>query len=201
MINLVAWHPRTLKARFGDLKLGIMNTWVNAYSIETLVETGYQWALDNYCYMDYNPTEIRKALLKYENVPNNLFAVVPDVVGNAVSTTELWHEWIGEFSAYTPAYVIQDGIEAVDIPFGQMGALFIGGSNAFKGSDICRSLVKEALHRKLHVHAGRVNTLRRIRYFSALGCHTSDGTAYSRFADTYIRQHQPYRETQQWLLF
>ncbi|HXF62680.1 MAG TPA: hypothetical protein VNK95_13745, partial [Caldilineaceae bacterium] len=59
-------------------------------------------------------------------------------------------------------------------------ALFIGGSTGWKLSEAADWCIRRAKERGVWVHAGRVNSLRRIRHFQLIGVDSVDGT-YIRF--------------------
>ena len=110
-----------------------------------------------------------------------LFVTVPDVVGNARRTMELWkrrHKWI---SFWPCAFVAQDGAEDMDLPWDEMAAIFIGGRDPWKDSQAVKDIVKTAKILGIHVHVGRVNGPGRFRTFSELGADTCDGTGVSRY--------------------
>jgi hypothetical protein len=91
-----------------------------------------------------------------------------------------------------PAYVLQEpGVEYDRwwIPWGSLGALFIGGAtNQFiKLGPEVEQLVAEARARNVWVHMGRVSSLRRLAYAASIGCDSIDGTQWVRFRDTYLR--------------
>lgn len=147
---------------------------------------GATWALDNgrvkldedrqpIVDPDWTPDRWLARLERYQHAPRCLFAVVPDYVGDAVKTDQLWGAW---WSApmrfgYPAAYVAQDGCQR--IPLGAK-ALFIGGTTEWKLGDHAKAVVEEAHRRHLWVHMGRVNTLGRLQHAHALGCHSVDGT-------------------------
>jgi len=107
--------------------------------------------------------------------PGCLFAVVPDHVGDAARTTELWHQWAGEVRdrGYRPAYVLQNGCTGVPA---DAGAVFTGGDDTWKLGADAQALVADARARGLWCHMGRVNTLNRLRKAHADGYHSVDGT-------------------------
>jgi hypothetical protein len=84
------------------------------------------------------------------------------------------------------ALVGQDGLEGLDPPWGRFQALFLGGSTAWKPSESAAGLAREARSRGAWVHMGRCNTLRRFRHAYAIGCHSIDGTAFSRWPEHHI---------------
>jgi hypothetical protein len=107
-----------------------------------------------------------------------LLAVAPDVVGDAAATAERSRPMLSEIRAlgYAVAYVLQDGQESVPVPWGEIDAVFIGGSDAFNLGPVAAQLVAEAKRRGLWVHMGRVNSRRRMIYAASIGCDSVDGT-------------------------
>lgn len=138
---------------------------------------GVPWMLDNGCYSDaWTSKKWLATLDRLAGVPGCLFAVVPDVVGDAAATNEAWARWHGAVlnRGYRAAYVLQDGCES--IPAWGVSAVFVGGTTAWKLGAAARRLVGVAKARGLAVHMGRVNSLRRLRYAVDIGCDTVDGT-------------------------
>lgn len=106
------------------------------------------------------------------------FAVAPDVVGDADATMERSRPWLGRIRnlGMPAAFVAQDGLEDIEIPWSEFDVLFIGGDTAWKLSGYARLIVAEAKRRGKSVHMGRVNSLARMRYAAAIGCDSADGT-------------------------
>ena len=107
-----------------------------------------------------------------------LFAVAPDVVGDAAATIERSLPWLPKIRAlgYPAAFVAQDGQEDLTVPWDEFDCLFIGGTTSWKLGPYARELVREAKARGKWVHMGRVNSERRWRYADAIGCDSCDGT-------------------------
>lgn len=141
---------------------------------------GVRWALDNGCFAgSWSPQRWSATLDRYQGAPGCLFAVAPDVVGDADATFELWSRWWPAVMrrGYRAAYVAQNGVRF--LPAGPQ-ALFVGGDDAFKLGPEGRRVIALAHRLGWWVHMGRVNSLRRLRYAADLGCHSVDGT-YLRF--------------------
>lgn len=143
--------------------------------------TGVAWCADNACFgKGYPGDDAWFAWLKskLEHVDSCLFATAPDVVGDAAATLARSAPWLPKIRAlgYRAALVAQDGLEHLDVPWGEFDALFIGGSTEWKLGAAARELVAEAKRRGKHVHMGRVNSERRYRYALAIGCDSADGT-------------------------
>lgn len=107
-----------------------------------------------------------------------VFAVAPDVVGDAAATLERSLPWLPKIRAlgYPAAFVAQDGLENLTVPWDEFDCLFIGGTTTWKLNPHARELVREAKARGKWVHMGRVNSERRWKYADAIGCDSCDGT-------------------------
>jgi hypothetical protein len=150
-------------------------------------EAGIPWAADNGCYQGLDERRYRRLIATIDGLPGCLFVTVPDVVGDARATRRLWHLWRDVADVGQPlALVAQDGLRSSDVPWDEMGALFIGGTTEWKESTHVADLVAEAKERGLHVHMGRVNGRRRLNYARLIGCDSIDGTAFSMFRDTWL---------------
>jgi hypothetical protein len=106
-----------------------------------------------------------------------LFATAPDVVADAKATLRRSYmlAWI-RHAGFPAAFVAQDGLEDGRVPWDDFDALFLGGSTRWKLGPAARALAGEARRRGKWLHMGRVNSLRRLRYADAIGCHSCDGT-------------------------
>jgi hypothetical protein len=164
-------------------------------SPQKAVDCGSVWAMDNGCFKAYDPDAILTMLKKSQGISGCLFAVVPDVVCDAAATLILFNAWISTYQryGYPPCLVAQNGIENTRIPWDSMAALFIGGDNAFKYSNLTRELVTEAKQRGKWVHMGRVNSWRRIQYAIEIGCDSFDGTGHALYPEN-IRKHLPFQQ-------
>lgn len=112
-----------------------------------------------------------------------LWVTVPDVVGDAAGTDELWGRW---WSApmrrgYRAAYVAQNGCRW--LPAGA-AAVFLGGSDRFKLGPEGRAVARATKDLGKWLHMGRVNSLRRLRYAVSIGCDSVDGTYLAHGPDT-----------------
>lgn len=106
------------------------------------------------------------------------FAVAPDVVGDAAATLEASMPWLSRIRdlGMPAAFVAQDGLENMTVPWEAFDVLFIGGSTDWKLGRHARALVGEAKKRGKEVHMGRVNSAQRLRYADGIGCDSVDGT-------------------------
>lgn len=134
-----------------------------------------------------------------------LFVTAPDVIyesgiGDAAATVEKWPFWsrLIRGLGFKPAFVAQDGLTPDMVPWAEMGALFIGGSTAFKKSSDVRSLMAYAKAQGIWTHWGRVNSKRRYALAVTAGCDSIDGSGFSMYPDTNIpKVAQWQREIQQ----
>lgn len=171
----------------GDYIAGQLLTPLTRYS-----NFGGTFAIDNGAFSGFNPKAFR-ALLQREqdNRDRCLFVTIPDVVGNARRTLELWNHR-AKFAQHWPhALVAQDGIEDLEIPWDFMAAVFIGGRDPWKDSQAALDIVKTAKTLGIHVHVGRVNTAKRFRLFAEVGADTCDGSGvamYDHMLDALVRE-------------
>jgi hypothetical protein len=141
---------------------------------------GVAWVGDNGCFSDkFDEGKWWRFLINNAPSANTcLFAVAPDVVGDAAATLERSLPWLSKIRAlgYPVAFVAQDGLEHIDVPWDDFDCLFVGGSTDWKLGAHARAAVREAKRRGKWVHMGRVNSERRWRYADAIGCDSVDGT-------------------------
>ncbi|QOX80844.1 hypothetical protein FY034_17625 (plasmid) [Trichlorobacter lovleyi] len=161
---------------------------------------GMAYAADNSAYSDWNEPAFMRMLDKiqgYEQKP--LFVAVPDFVGNARISSKLFDIWAPEIidRGLPAAYVLQDGQGGVCVPWGDISALFIGGSTAFKSCDHVRYLVKKANRKGIWVHMGRVNSYQRLQVAMDMGVDSVDGSGYSRFAELKLAKALNYLQMEQ----
>ncbi|KJL45582.1 hypothetical protein RS82_00134 [Microbacterium trichothecenolyticum] len=106
------------------------------------------------------------------------FAVAPDVVGDAVATLERSRPWLERIRSLgiPAAFVAQNGLEHMPVPWDEFDVLFIGGDTEWKLGAHARALITEAKERGKWVHMGRVNSEKRLLYATHAGCDSADGT-------------------------
>lgn len=185
MLLTTAGHPQIVE--YAHPNLGRLVQPRHYSAIEQTAEAGIPWAADNDCFQGLNADAYRKMVARIAFLPGCLFLVAPDVVGRADLTDHLWRQWRPELaeSGLPLAYVAQDGVETP--PWAEMDALFIGGTTLFKLSPQVERLVKGAKDRGKWVHMGRVNTDRRILFAGAIGCDSFDGSKFSKWRRTWLR--------------
>lgn len=144
------------------------------------------WCADNGCFSEAFDEGKWWAWLTRTDPAGCLFAVAPDVVGDAAATLERSTPWLPRIRAlgYPAAFVLQDGQEALPVPWGDFDVAFVGGTTAFKLGAAARALVAEAKARGKRVHMGRVNSQRRYTYARHIGCDSVDGTYLAFGPDT-----------------
>jgi len=141
---------------------------------------GQTWAADTGCYAQ--PEKYSNAVywkwLEKRDPMSCLFATAPDVVGDAAATLTRSKPMFKEIHAleYPVAFVAQDGIETIQVPWADFDCLFIGGSTKFKLGLIAERYIQEAKARGKWVHVGRVNSGKRFRRFRQLRVDSVDGT-------------------------
>ncbi len=151
---------------------------------------GGTFAIDNGAYSYFEEKAYFSLLLREsKNIKRLLFICLPDKVGSNYETDKLWEQWSSYFFNYPIAYVAQDGCQKIPE---NAKCLFVGGTTAFKESNLALELVEKALSRNLHVHIGRVNDIKRYLKFKKAGAHTCDGSGVSRFDSRWDQLKQNY---------
>ncbi len=180
---------RRVLPKWGHL-LGRLTTPANGNSTASLVSAGLPWAADYGCFGGLDAPAFRRMLAKLGGTPGLLWVACPDVVADAAATLLLFEQWVFELRAagVPVAFVLQDGQEALPVPWRYLDAVFVGGSTRWKLSEDAAALVAEAKRRKLWAHFGRVNSLRRIRTAIDFGCDSVDGGLFSRWGDAKLER-------------
>jgi hypothetical protein len=142
---------------------------------------GVIWCADNGCFGKGYPGDAEWLTWLDRNstdVDTCAFATAPDVVGDARATLARSAPFLPVIRAmgYPAAFVAQDGLEDLTVPWDAFDVLFIGGSTDWKLGKSARLLTAEAKQCGKTVHMGRVNSARRYRYAEAIGCDSADGT-------------------------
>lgn len=154
------------------------------------IPTGAPWCADNGCFGKGYPGDAKwlRWLERRVQTPGCLFAVAPDVVGDAAATLARSAPFLPRIRelGVPAALVAQDGLEHLTIPWADFDVLFIGGSTEWKLGAAARRIVAEAKARGKWVHMGRVNTGKRYRYAAAIGCDSVDGTTLAQYPGTLV---------------
>jgi len=150
-------------------------------------DRGLKYAIDNGAFSDFNANGFLSLIERQaDSLDRCLFVAVPDVVGSARRTSELFSYWTDKIRSkvrgFPIAYVIQDGIENVDIPWDYIAAIFVGGTTWFKESVHAKHAIRAAQILNKWVHVGRINTPNRWSYFESLGADSCDGSGLSRYS-------------------
>lgn len=141
--------------------------------------SGTPYGLDNGCFAKFEKKTWRRLLVQArEHRP--VFVCLPDLVGDARRTLDLFDAFMEETEGLPKALVLQDGIRNHPIPFQHIDAVFIGGSDEFKISNEAFNAAKAAKMLDKWVHVGRVNTAKRVKDWIGLG-DSIDGSGISRF--------------------
>ncbi|MGH9068494.1 MAG: hypothetical protein ACRD0J_13560, partial [Acidimicrobiales bacterium] len=96
--------------------------------------------------------------------PGCLFAVAPDVLGDAALTWERSQPYLSRIRAmnFPAALVAQNGWDSDAVDWSAFDALFVGGDTAFKLAATTFNLAAEARARGKWTHMGRVNSRSRL---------------------------------------
>jgi hypothetical protein len=140
---------------------------------------GIPYGLDNGCFGTFDRKEWDR-LLEQAEIDSPVFACLPDIVGDAQRTVELFTYFKYHTNGIPRALVLQDGIEHATIPWDDLSAVFIGGTDAFKISQIAIRAAKAAKMLGKWVHVGRVNTAKRVRNWVGIA-DSIDGSGISRY--------------------
>lgn len=137
------------------------------------------WALDNGCFSRFDRKTWERMLDEAEN-QRPIFVTLPDIVGDALRTLELFEAFKLRTGGLPRALVLQDGIGKHRIPWDDLDAVFVGGSDDFKYSAESVNACKTARMLGKWVHVGRVNTPARVRQWADYA-DSLDGSGISRY--------------------
>lgn len=106
-----------------------------------------------------------------------LWAIIPDVPGDAERTLRDWHSFAGEVTRCPRALAVQDGMEPSDVAaLGvQPDVIAVGGSTEWKWSTVAKWA--SAFPR---VHLLRCNSPAKLYELEEMGVESCDGTGWSR---------------------
>jgi hypothetical protein len=128
-----------------------------------------------------------------------VFVVVPDVVrmsddgpvGDHDETLRQFEVWLPRLEPFQLplAFVAQDGLSDLDddIPWDDIAAVFIGGSDHFK-DDMTMDIAAACRARKRWCHLGRVNGRKRLRLALLSDVDSVDGSSLSRFPRVWLEK-------------
>lgn len=169
----IAVHSARFGYQFGQLRTPLTN-----YALAERIP----WAADNGFFSKPDVESWLRWLDRFDENRERrpLFVTLPDVVGDAMRTLELFEYFRLRTNELPRAIVLQDGIERTRIPWEDIEAVFIGGSNDFKYSREAINAARTAKMLGRWVHVGRVNTAARVRNWLGLA-DSIDGSGISRF--------------------
>lgn len=146
------------------------------------------WAMDNGAFSGFDAGAFVRMLQRFDRHSGCLFVTAPDVVADAACTLDLWPFWSRLIRGVgrPPALVAQDGLTPESTPWQELGALFIGGTTAWKEGAMARTLCGIAKAKGLWVHWGRVNGRRRFGLAVEAGADSIDGSGFSIAPDSNI---------------
>ena len=191
MLVLVSGATATVGRLAPHPNLGILLTPHDGQRAEMVRDRGIPWAADNAAYSNWDDAAFCRMLDKIRGLPDGLFVTVPDVVGDAKATRQRFKTWapVARGDSGQPlAYVGQDGETVDGVPWDEIACYFVGGTDAWKQSQASIDLLVYAREHGKHVHIGRVNSDDRMLWAFEHGCHSIDGTSFSRYPDTYIKR-------------
>jgi hypothetical protein len=143
---------------------------------------GSVFAIDNGAFSVFHKQRFSSLLQRNIDCKSQcLFVVVPDIVANARRTLEIWRHRHSIVGSWPMAFVAQDGMEDLEVPWGELQTLFVGGGDPWKDSRASLDIVKTAKTLGKRVHVGRVNTVRRYRLFAEAGADTCDGSGVAMY--------------------
>jgi len=143
--------------------------------------SGKPYGLDNGCFKEFREREWLR-LVEDADRHQPVFITVPDIVGDAVRTMDLYHIYKRKLYGLPTCLVLQDGIGNLRIPWDEISAVFVGGTDTFKTSSEAMNACRVAKMLGKWVHVGRVNTTQRASYWKDIA-DSIDGSGVSRFDD------------------
>lgn len=146
------------------------------------------WVMDNGTWSGFDASAFMAMLKRFHGRKGCRFVAAPDVVGDGPATLERWPFWAGVIrgAGFIPALVLQDGMLVSEVPWRDLGAVFVGGFTEWKMGPQAADLMAYARARGLWVHVGRVNSEERTWAIFQRGADSFDGTGFSMFPDINI---------------
>lgn len=188
---MIAYASRTgTKRNLDGLRAAGWRLMVSARGV--LRNEGFPYALDNGAWTSFQKGEpfddVAFMRAVYELGGGADFIVVPDIVAGGKRSLQFSLRWLPTLlldrRLKCPILLAaQDGMEFRNVaPFldGRVG-LFLGGTTEWKVQNLI-PWTKQAKALGAYVHAGRVNTVKRISLCVAAGVDSFDGSGPSRFA-------------------
>ena len=190
MLLLTTTGLKTLQDHWDHPEHGRLLTPRHQHEAWATARAGIPWAVDNDGFGGVDPVAFQRMIFRLAGCPGCLFVNAPDVyLGDGVeahaATLESWREWYPflRMTGFPLSFVLQIGATVENVPWDELDAVFIGGDTDWKLGPEARECVREAKRRGLHVHMGRVNSMKRIAYAKAIGCDSVDGTGWAKYRD------------------
>lgn len=176
MIFLTGHSGDAIRAHAHHPRLGLMMQPGNGYASQ--IDSFGIFGADNACFAKGDAFDADVWLAWLDELPRAgcLFAVAPDVVGDAAATWARSAPYLDVIRSmgFPAALVSQDGLVAPD--WDAFDCLFTGGTTEWKLSEDAYALVAEANRRGKWTHMGRVNSWPRLKAAAAAGYDSADGT-------------------------
>lgn len=170
----IAEYTERYGYEFGQLRTPLTNY--------ALADVPVKWAADNGFFTDQNAERWLRWIDRFDEnrARRPLFVTLPDIVGHAMRTLELFQYYKLRANELPRALVLQNGIDGATIPWDDIDAVFIGGDDRFKYSAEAFAAARTAKILGRWVHVGRVNTVDRASNWLGLA-DSIDGSGISRF--------------------
>lgn len=132
------------------------------------------WVMDNGSFSNFKENTFSTMAQDGMYDPSCKWIALPDVVGDHEKTLELFQEWDEKLCKhYIPlrphfkkwAFVVQDGATIQSIPWDEIVAVFLGGTDRMKRSRTAFRIMRHAKKLGKWVHIGRVNTKKWVEYW------------------------------------
>lgn len=153
------------------------------------VAEGVPLVADNGAFKNFDEALYMKMLAKLEGAPVQ-WVTAPDVVGDAEQTEVLFDKWEPIIRSFglPVAFVTQNGLENLEVPWDRLDCIFLGGDDYHKTSDYAWGLTREAKQRGKHTHMGRVNVIDRFQLARCWGSVDSvDGSKFAIYNEWWLR--------------
>ena len=152
---------------------------------------GTEYAIDNGAFSGFDEKRFH-AILKRQEPTKELckFVVAPDVPYSAQRTLEVFEAWKRRLNGWKKAFVAQNGVDAIAIPWSEIDCIFIGGDDAMKDGREGESCARAGIALGKWVHWGRVNQAKRTkRILEIMGDYPNcslDGSGLSQHSEKRI---------------
>jgi hypothetical protein len=152
---------------------------------------GFKYALDNgawHAFQRQCSFDTTAFLAAYRKLGKGSdFVVLPDIVAGGLGSLEYSLSWLPRLGDCPNYLAVQDGMIEADIePINGIDGIFIGGTTEWKEATMA-IWGKVARQKRIVLHVGRVNSVRRIHMCEAAGVDSFDGSSVSRYAVTLPR--------------